>query len=93
MSIGGNRSYGGIGGNVAYLNLGDGSRGNLLGTFGSESADATPMTAPLASSHYMSFPGDGYSDRNGTFIVANGRGYFVQYGWVYCFDGVVTTTP
>jgi hypothetical protein len=89
-SIGGNRAYGGIGGNIAYLNLTDGARGNLLGIFGSETADLTPLTAPLSGSHYMMFPGDGYSDRNGTFIVANGRGYFVQYGWVYCFDGTVT---
>jgi len=91
VSIGGNRAYGGIGTNAAYLNLTTGARGNLYGVFGSESADFSPMTAPVSSSHYISFPGDGASDRNGTFIVANGRAYFIQYGWVYCFDGTVTT--
>lgn len=93
ISIGGNHAYGGIGQNVAYLNLNDGSRGNLLGVYGSESADFTPLTPPLAAEHYITFPGNGGSDPNGTFIVAGGRGYFVQYGWVYCFDGILTERP
>ncbi len=93
LTIGGNRAYGGIGRNVAFLNLADGSRGNLLGVFGSEAEDSTPLNPPLASDHYLTFPGTGYVDRNGVFIVANGRGYFVQYGWIYCFDGTVVTVP
>jgi hypothetical protein len=93
VSIGGNYVYGGIGQNIATLDLTNGSRANLMGTYGSETADSTPLTAPVSGSHYLTFPGDGYSDRIGTMIVANGHVYYEQYGWVYCFDGTVTTIP
>jgi hypothetical protein len=26
-------------------------------------------------------------------IVADGHAYYQQYGWVYCFDGVITERP
>jgi outer membrane protein assembly factor BamB len=89
-SIGGNHAFGGMGTGVDYLDLTNGNRGNLLGTYGSQVADGTPLTAPLASGHYRPSAGDGYSERSGTFIVANGYGYYEQYGWVYCFNGTVT---
>jgi hypothetical protein len=63
-----------------------------MGQTGVEQADATPITPPQSREHYQSFPGDGFSDRIGTFIVANGHGYYQQYGWVYCFDGEVKQT-
>lgn len=89
-TIGGNRAYGGIGINVAYLDLNTGVRGNVLGNYGSETNDSTPLTAPISTEHYISFPGDGYTENIGAFIVANSHGYYAQYGWVYCFDGTVT---
>jgi outer membrane protein assembly factor BamB len=92
-SIGGNHVYGGIGINVASLNLVDGTRTNVLGHYGNESDDATPLTAPLAASHYLTAPADGYADAIGTLVVANGHAYYEQYGWVYCLDGTVTSLP
>lgn len=89
VSIGNNRVYGGIGPNVAYLDLTNGQDGNVFGTCGADSCYSTPLTPPLSPDHYMTFPGAGYSDRIGTFVVANGHGYYQQYGWIYCFDGVV----
>lgn len=90
-TIGGGRAYGGIGTAVVSLDLRNGTREVLMGQTGVERNDATPLTPPLSRDHYMTFPGDGYTDRIGAFIVANGRGYYVQYGWIYCFDGTVRT--
>ena len=91
-TIGGNRAFGGIGENIATLDLTNGSRSNLLGTYGSEGTDFNPLTAPLLGSglHYYTFPGDGGSGSIGTFVVAGGRAYYEQYGWIYAFDGTIT---
>jgi hypothetical protein len=92
-SIGGDRAYGGIGKNVASLDLKTGIFNNLLGSYGNEQDDFTPLTQPLSDDHYIPLPGDGGSDRIGSLIVANGHAYYMQYGWLYCFDGVVTPKP
>lgn len=94
VSIGGNRVYGGIGSNIAYLDLTTGTRGNLWGEQGNEQRDATPLTEPLEPDYdqrYLTMPGDGYTDPIGVFIVANERAYYIQYGTLYCFDGTVVT--
>ena len=89
ISIGGNKVYGGIGGNIAEIDLRNGFQNILLGRQGEEELDKTPLTPPLIDDydqHYLTMPGDGYTDRIGTFIVVKGRGYYQQYGWVYCFN-------
>jgi PQQ-like domain/PQQ enzyme repeat len=86
ISIAGDKAYGGIGENVLSLDLTNGQRSTLLGTFGSEQADRTPLTPPLSTEAQHVFPGNGYTDSIGTLIVIGNRAYYQQYGWVYCLE-------